>query len=417
MKFDGLIGAAVLAYAVVLFLWAYTLAVSFVRMRGTRATSPMVSRLYLVLVVGSTCAMAACANDIARLVFSTGALGGAQIEAGPLIASMILPFCTNAMALAVALAVVARGWLGQIECDGQGHALRQQALEELVDQRTAELSETVERLEQDRCEREQIELQSRAEHAMLDAVMKTSVGAICVVNADGQIVFANGSAQSVLGVSVDETTRRTYNAAEWQHTDLEGRPLPENQMPFRRVIVAGEPIQNMQHGIAWPDGTRRILEINGAPLFGVDGAISGVVFLVTDITQRKAIEKSLGDSEQRFRLMVEDLPTGAVFVEGDRIFMNRAAERITGYSRTELATVSQWFWALYGEASAEARAKYEEIRDAGFLEVCEGTIRRQDGELRTIECGGYQSNNATVWLLHDNTQAERSNDAGRRASG
>ena len=180
-------------------------------------------------------------------------------------------------------------------------------------------------------------------------------------------------------------------------------------MPFRRVMAARGPIQNMQLGIEWPDGRRRILNVNGAPLFGANGETTGVVFLVIDITQRMSDERILRDSEKRFRLMVEGLPSGAVFVDMDSgsIYLNHAAETITGYTRNELTTVDQWFWALYGESSEEARAKYERIRDMGFTEICVGTIHRKDGNLRVIESSGYRSESALVWLLRDVTDHAR----------
>ena len=415
MTIDPVVGLALFAYGVVMVVWAYTMTVAFVRMRATRVSSPLVSRLYLVLVAGSICAIAACTNDLSRLALSTGAFGGTVVDPRQLVASMLLPYFANAGALAFAVWLAVKGWLPQIELDAQYQRERQQALEELVSRRTEELRETIEELEKDQRDRERIELELRAEHAMLDAIMKTNVGAICVMNGDGRIVFANDSAQGALGVATDELTKRSYNSPEWEPRDEDGNPLPEEDYPFVRVKLAGEPIRNMHVTIANEDGSRRVLDINGAPLFNEDGAFSGVVFLVADITKRMADEQVLRDSEQRFRLMVEDLPSGAVFVEGDRIYLNRAAEHITGYSRAELTSVDQWFWALYGGASDEARTKYEAIRDAGFVEVCIGSIRRKDGEARVIECDGYKSNHATVWLLHDVSERYHSNEVRLRS--
>lgn len=413
MTYDSLTLSVTTGYVVLFVLWLYTGSFSLLRARDSRHSNLIVSRLYTVLAVGSACAIVACLNDFVRL-FQLLNSGASPADQRLETYTMVLPILVNATALGVALSFAVRGGLQQIVSHDEMRKKRQAELEALVEQRTVELHRTIERLERDEREREQIADELRAEHALLDAIMKTSVGAICVVNAEGQITFANDLAQSVLGVSPDEATKRRYNAPEWQQTDIEGNPLGEADMPFRRVLDAGVPIHNMRQGIMLPDGTRRLLEISGAPLAGVDGAIAAVVFLITDITQRVEDEAILRDSEKRFRLMVEGLPIGAVFVEADRIHMNRAAENITGYSRAELTTVNQWFWALYGEGSAEARAKYERIRDAGFVEVCVGTIRRKDGEMRTIECGGYRSQHATVWLLHDITDQARSAEERRR---
>lgn len=413
MTVGPMIGISVIAYTTVMGLWMYTFWVSVTRMRATRVSFPFVSRLYLVLIAGALCAILACLNDIARLLRSTGAFQGVYVEPAAIVGTMTLPFIANAGALAAAMLIAIRGF-AKLEQAERAQQSRRHELENLLRQRTEALDETAIRLEEDHRERERILLELRAEHAMLDAIMKTSVGAICVIDAGGQIVFANGSAQSVLGVSADGATSRRYNSPEWQPTDLDDKPLPDDQLPFRRVMAAREPVHEMRLKIVTCDGTRRVVEINGAPLFGDAGAVTGVVFLVTDITKRLADEEILRDSEKRFRLMVEGLPSGAVFVERDTIYMNRAAEEITGYSRAELSTVNQWFWALYGDASAAARAKYERTRDEGFREVCIGTIRRKDGSSRAIECSGYRSETSIVWLLRDVTEQARSDEVQRR---
>lgn len=408
MSIDPLSGGFVAGYAVLAVLWIITLVVSAIRMRATRANHEAVSRLYLVLLVGSIAAILACGNNVARLVTNVSAAVPARIEPAKLVGSMMLPYCANAVALIAALCFAVRGWLPRIEREEKGQLQAKQELESMVASRTAELKATIDALEEDRRKRETVEQQLRSEHAKLDAIMQTSVGAIVVVNSEGRIVFANAQAEKVLGVPVSEATRRYHDAAEWQAIEMDGRPVTQHNMPFRRVIDAGEPVHNMQISIGWPDGSRRIVEVNGAPLPGEGGVTLGAVFLVTDITQRVHDEEMLRDSEKRFRYMVEDLPIGAVFVEGDRIRLNRAAEEITDYTREELTTIDQWFWALYGNYSTDARAKYEAIRDAGFADVCTGTITRKDGVERVIECGGYKSGNAIVWLLHDVTEQHQS---------
>lgn len=408
MIIDPLSGGFVAGYIVLIVLWTFTLFVSASRMRATRTLHESVSRLYLVLLIGSIAAILACANDVSRLVLNFSATGASRIEPAQLAASMMLPYFANAVALITALCFAVRGWLPRIEREEKGQLRVKQDLEEIVASRTAELKASIKALEEDRRIRENVEIELRSKHAMLDAIMQTSVGAIVAVDPEGRIVFANTQAEKVLGVPVSEAIGREHNAREWQIKDLNGQPIPESQMPFRRVNDFGELVQGMQVSIAWPDGSRHFMEVNGAPLPGENGTASGAVFLVTDITQRIHDEDILRNSEKRFRYMVEDLPMGAVFVDGDHIRLNRTAEEITGYSREELTTIDQWFWALYGTNSTEARAKYESIRDAGFVDVCTGRINRKDGTERIIECGGYKSGNAIVWLLHDVTEQHQS---------
>ncbi|MFB6175737.1 MAG: PAS domain-containing protein, partial [Halobaculum sp.] len=96
--------------------------------------------------------------------------------------------------------------------------------------------------------------------------------------------------------------------------DLDGNPIPEEELPFRRVVETGEPVSNVRHSIRWPDGTRRDLLVNGAPLLDDDGAVQSAVFSLADITDRKQSERELERTNTRYRTLVDHFPDGAVFL-------------------------------------------------------------------------------------------------------
>jgi PAS domain S-box-containing protein len=59
--------------------------------------------------------------------------------------------------------------------------------------------------------------------------------------------------------------------------------------------------------------------------------------ILTDITELKAKEAALKQSEQRFRTMAENIQDGLIIVEnGDVVFANHRIAIITGYSNEEL---------------------------------------------------------------------------------
>ena len=109
-------------------------------------------------------------------------------------------------------------------------------------------------------------------------------------------------------------------------------------------------------------------------------------------------------SESRLRRMVDRLPTGALYVQGNAIFFNRALERITGYPNEELPTLSLWFDTLYGGRSAEARARYEAGRAAGFPSVVERPIQCRDGTTRFMAFSAYGDEQGEVWVVQDITE-------------
>jgi len=124
--------------------------------------------------------------------------------------------------------------------------------------------------------------------------METSPVGITLVNRAGQITFANATAEKILGLTKSEITQLTYNDPAWQITDYDGRPMPDEALPFRRVLATGQPVYDVRHAIIWPSGRRMLLLINAAPLFSPSCKVDGLVATIEDVTEwlRKSNVKS-----------------------------------------------------------------------------------------------------------------------------
>jgi PAS domain S-box-containing protein len=174
----------------------------------------------------------------------------------------------------------------------------------------------------------------RAERDLLNAILATSVQGITVLSPEGQIIFANERAETVLGLKRADLTARSYDAPEWQATALDGGPWPDDAQPFQRVLTTGEPVFDVQHAIVNNSGQRRLLSINGAPIKDGAGRITSLVFSVADITQQKQAEADLRTSEERLRALVHDIGVGVSLhaATGEILMANPAACAILGYA-------------------------------------------------------------------------------------
>ena len=159
---------------------------------------------------------------------------------------------------------------------------------------------------------QEFQAQQRAERDLLEGILATSIAGVIVVDVAGAIIFANARAVEVLGLRVSEAPGRRFDAAEWHHTDLDGGPFPDDHQPFAQVLRSGEPVFDLRHGIEWPDGRRKMLSVNGAPLIEAHGNIEAVVFGVTDITDVIAAERELRARDQRLDQITSVMP-GIVF--------------------------------------------------------------------------------------------------------
>ena len=151
------------------------------------------------------------------------------------------------------------------------------------------------------------------------------------------------------------------------------------------------------------DGAPVIIDVSIKPLTADDGTVVQLIAEGRDITERKHAEEALSESEQRLRRVVEGLPAGAAYVDKGRLTLNRQAELITGYARTELATVEAWFHALHPDHGETVRRIYFAALATGFRQPIVAHLVRKDGAARTVEFAVFGDADEAVWVLHDIT--------------
>ncbi|WP_017305441.1 EAL domain-containing protein [Spirulina subsalsa] len=187
-------------------------------------------------------------------------------------------------------------------------------------------------------ERKQFEEQLRNERDLLNGIMQTSVAAITVVNAQGQITFANQQAQAILGLTFSDEQTWTYDDQRWHIVDFEAEPFPLEQLPFNQVMKTGKPVFNVRHAIQFSGGPLKYLSINGSPLKDEQGQILAIVFSVNDITQQYQAEQEVREREEQFRLTFELAPIGMFIssLDGHLLKVNHALCEVLQYKPSQL---------------------------------------------------------------------------------
>ena len=174
----------------------------------------------------------------------------------------------------------------------------------------------------------------RREHSLVSRITDTSPAGIMLVNRQGRVVFANTCAERILGLSREQIIGRQHNAPEWGIADYEGHPLPDEALPFARILASGKPVRDVRFSIERPDGMRVLLCVNAAPVLDEAGQIDGMVAAVDDVTENVMAERSLRESEERFRQIFENTMLGMYRTtpEGRVLMANPALVRMLGYS-------------------------------------------------------------------------------------
>jgi two-component system, cell cycle sensor histidine kinase and response regulator CckA len=129
--------------------------------------------------------------------------------------------------------------------------------------------------------------------------------------------------------------------------DIAGRPVWEFIAPgecavgreaVRRKLSGEQSLGVFERGYQLPGGGLLVLEIHEQYIYNRLGGIAGIRSFLIDVTQRKGAERALGDSERRFRHLVEHA-SDMIYranVTGCFTFVNPTATRLLGYSEQEL---------------------------------------------------------------------------------
>lgn len=202
-------------------------------------------------------------------------------------------------------------------------------------------------------ERKQLESQLVVERDYLARLMDTSASGIAVMDARGHILFANREAEAILGRSQSEMEALRFDASEWQITALDGAPFPQGALPFPRAMAEGQIVRDVCLSLIRPDGSRRMLSLNAAPI-EAEGLKARVVVSINDITEQVVAEN--------------DLRTAAERAEAANRAKSQFLANMSHEIRTPLNGVLGMAQILEGELSAPRhREMLTIIRDSGEM--------------------------------------------------
>lgn len=257
-------------------------------------------------------------------------------------------------------------------------------------------------------ERRDAEARLAQQSSVLENILKHLPGAVYWKNQLGIYQGCNLEFAELAGVSdpselIGKTWRELANASLLKLFDGE---LDDE------ILHSGRPRLDVEIEIEEPLGSRRTLLTNKIPLRNSSNVVIGMIGTAVDVTRLKQADRLVHESLYRLRRIVDHLPAGAVFVEGDKLHFNKIVEEFTGYTQDELSTRDQWFELLYPHDDAESRKQnYKALRALGFPHPREVLITRRDGTQRWLNITGYQDQEGEIWLLYDITQRHKTEEA------
>ena len=209
----------------------------------------------------------------------------------------------------------------------------------------------------------------------LSMAMEQSGNTIVITDIEGNIEYTNPKFTELTGYSAQEVLGKKPRFLR-----SENEPVFDNQEMWDTIIAGdtwrGEFKNLTKKGVVFYENATI------TPVVNEEGEIINYLSIKEDITQKKAIQKALFESEKRFRFL-SDSTFEAVFIlqDGKIIDANRSALEMTQYSYDEIVGEDLFVFSKRGDLETLLKGIYKNksIEDIGI---------RKDGSLIKIEVQG-----------------------------
>ncbi len=212
---------------------------------------------------------------------------------------------------------------------------------------------------------------------------------VIVLDMTREVVDANAAAQQIVGLGMEEMRGHRLRDFMLRLTREDGSDLPEEERYSLRVLRTGQPQRDIVVGMTRPDGQRRWLRMDYAPV-STDSGIGRIVVSFIDITARKTIEEALRVSEEYFRALSEHSSDLVAILDADGVYRYASSshQRILGYAPEQLRGRNALELIDPDDLSRVRAVLAELVHDGGVGPMVEARVRHADGSWRAIEMRG-----------------------------
>lgn len=281
----------------------------------------------------------------------------------------------------------------------------QKNLEELVKERTEELTKINEQLQREITERMRTEEACRESEEKFRNLAEESPNMIFIYQ-KGRLIYVNEMCENILGCKKDELYSPDFDF----YTFIAPEHLDLVKTNFKKFLN-GETIPPYDLSLITKDNKRieAILAIISIKYEGED-AILGVA---TDITDRKHAELALRESEEKFRGLAEQSPN-MIFINrmGKVVYVNEQCEKMTGYTKEEFYSPDFNFFILIApETKKTVEVVHKKHLKGEDIPPYEYTLITKDGKhlnvINSTKLINYGGKQAILGIVTDITDRKR----------
>ena len=246
-----------------------------------------------------------------------------------------------------------------------------------------ELEQRIKELDKEPVERKQAEENLRHRKKHLEALIEYSSLAIVTLDEGHNIISCNQDFEELFHYKESEIVGRNLDKV------IAGQKYIENASSYTKKTLKGTGIHGSGKRLR-KDGTYIDIQVTGVPVI-IDGKVIGAYGIYQDISEQKKADEALKDSEEKYRLLVEESPSGVALIskDGKYLYLNPIFTRIFGYTLEDIPTGKEWLKKAYPhkEYRREVLSAWKEDlkkHKAGESRPQEFTVTCKDGSEKTI---------------------------------
>ena len=203
---------------------------------------------------------------------------------------------------------------------------------------------------------EQRDFQSKLEgwNQLLGYIISHANSAVAVLDRDLFFVYVSERFRSEYGLPRDEVVVGRH------HYDV-FPDIPEKWREIHQRALAGEVLSAEFDSFERADGTMDFTRWEVRPWHEHDGTIGGIVLYTEVVTEQMRQKLALEESEARFRLFVELVPSAVVISDEQErlVYASERFEALFGYPREVLDSVDAWWPRAYPDPALRKRVQSE----------------------------------------------------------